>query len=314
MTVINESLTAKGFTPREHVPLVYGRKRTIEAITIHWWGSYGQTHGGVVNFFVNGAGNTSAHFVASGVPTPQIHCIVSPWDAAWHAGNAVGNATTVGIELRPEATEADYRVAAELVRFLRDTYGAHLPLIPHRDWQATQCPGNYDLGKIHRMAEALKVTAPGKKPPAPKPPIAPKPPTGDIVDIKFARDYPGQKEAIQLRANNEWTLKGADNKSNWNLAGQGLGYYDIDLFIQGRELPDDGIVTVQIYIVTGTERKRSGYFTQDIEGSVGPEKKWRGNLRFKSPLLSTARIEVDVIASADCKIDYWGADIYVFKK
>lgn len=311
MTVIEEHLTAKGFTPREHVPIVYGGPRTIQAITIHWWGSFGQTHDGVNNFFVNGAGATSAHFVASGIPKPRITCLVSPWDAAWHAGNATGNRTTIGIECRPEATEADYRVVAELVRFLRDTYGHHLPLIPHRDWQATQCPGHYDLGKIHRMAEALKNPAPGVKP-APKPtPIAPKPPAGEIVDIVYYRDYPGQNENVNLAANKLWTLKDNQNK-NWNIAYKGLGYYDVDLFIQGDKLPENGSITVQVCIVTNGAR--SGYFTQDIEGAVGPDGKWKGNVRFKSPLLATARLEVDVTASDNCVIDYWGADVYLFKK
>ena len=304
MTVIEENLTAKGFTPAAHVPLVYGQKRTINAITIHWWGLFGQTHDGVNNFFVNGPGSTSCHFVASGIPRPRITCLVSPEDAAWHAGNAVGNATTVGIECRPEATEADYKVVAELVRFLRDTYGPNLPLIPHRDWQATQCPGHWDLGKIHRMAEALKTSIVVK-------PLESKPPVGGIVDIEYYRDYPGIDENVNLTAGKAVTLK--DNRGkNWNVAYKGLGYYDVDFFISGDKLPENGSVTVQAYIVTNG--KRSGYFTQDIEGAVGADGKWKGHVRFKSPLLATARLEVDVTASDNCVVDYWGADVYVFKK
>lgn len=159
---IDESLTAKGYTPQAKVPQVYGGPRTIEAITIHWWGARGQTHDGVVNFFVNGPGTTSAHFVAS---DGRVHCLVSPWDAAWHAGNATGNRTTIGLELRPEGTDGDYQTAAELIAWLRAQYG-DLPLVPHRFWQATQCPGNYDLGRLDAMARAL---AAGPKPaPAPK--------------------------------------------------------------------------------------------------------------------------------------------------
>lgn len=305
MTVIEENLTAKGFTPAAHVPLVYGQKRVITAITIHWWGSFGQTHDGVNNFFVNGPGSTSCHFVVSGIPRPRITCLVSPADAAWHAGNAVGNATTVGIECRPEATEADYKVVAETVRFLRDTYGANLPLIPHRNWQATQCPGHWDLGKIHRMAEALKTPVVVK-------PIEPKPPVGGIVDIKYERTTVGQKENIVLSAGKPFTLKGADNKTNWNLASQGLGYYDIDLYFYGAKLPAGAVVKAQVYILAGG--RRSGYFTQDMEGSAG-NGEWYGHIRFKSPLLATAKIEVDVTASVDgVVITRYDADTYVFKK
>jgi N-acetylmuramoyl-L-alanine amidase-like protein len=301
MTVIDESLTAKGFTPRNSVPLVYGMPRTIEAITIHWWGAYGQTHSGVNNFFVNGPGNTSAHFVASGVPTKRINCLVNPWDAAWHAGNAVGNATTIGIECRPEATDADYEVVAELVRFLRDTYGPNLPLIPHRHWQSTACPGNYDLARIHRMAEALKT--PVVKPAS----ISPKPSTGGIVDIGHERQV-FAKTPVNLVANTQVALK--NGASNWNLAVEGLGYYDCDVFIQGTGLEDGEVLTVQAFIVTAGGR--SGYFTQEIPGTTTG--KFQGSVRLKTPLLSTAKLEIEVKASTNAVITVYGADTYAFKK
>lgn len=83
MTTINESYTAKGYTPAHLVPRVFGMPRQIEGIVIHHWGLPGQTHQGVVNFFCStGPGETSAHFVASGYPTKRIDCIVSPLDAA----------------------------------------------------------------------------------------------------------------------------------------------------------------------------------------------------------------------------------------
>ena len=153
MTTINESLTAKGFTPAASVPQVFGRARTIDGIVIHHWGALGQTHDGVVNFFVNGPGETSAHFVVS---AGRIHCLVSPLDAAWHSGNAVGNATTIGIECRPEATDADYATVAELVAYLRSEYG-NLPLSPHRQWQSTACPGVWDLNRINKLAGSAAI-------------------------------------------------------------------------------------------------------------------------------------------------------------
>lgn len=153
--VIDESYTAKGFTPAAQVPAVYGGPRTIESITIHHWGERGQTHMGVVNFFcVTGPGQTSAHFVSS---AGQTHCIVSPLDAAWHAGNATGNRTSIGIECRPEASDADYLEVAKLIAWLRAQYG-DLPLIPHRDWQATACPGIWDLARLDKLARNLKDT------------------------------------------------------------------------------------------------------------------------------------------------------------
>lgn len=154
MTAINETLTAKGYTRAADVPAVFGRRRTIDGIVIHHWGVTGQSHDGVVNFFVNGPGTTSAHFVVS---EGRIHCLVSPVDAAWHSGNAIGNATTIGIECRPEATAGDYLTVAELVRYLRAQYGP-LPLTPHRNWQATACPGVWDLSRIEALAAAGTIT------------------------------------------------------------------------------------------------------------------------------------------------------------
>ncbi len=151
MTSIDESLTARGYTPAASVPAVFGRARTIDGAVIHHWGERGQTHDGVVNFFVNGPGSTSAHFVVS---AGRIHCLVNPADAAWHSGNAVGNATTIGIECRPEATDGDYATVAELVRYLRGQYGA-LPLSPHRNWQSTACPGVWDLDRIDTLAGGI---------------------------------------------------------------------------------------------------------------------------------------------------------------
>lgn len=299
MTVIDESLTAKGFTPANQVPLVYGQQRRILGITYHWWGSYGQTHDGVNNFFVNGPGSTSAHFVVS---AGRINCLVSPQDAAWHAGNALGNATTIGIECRPEASDGDYATIAELTRFLQDTYGPNLATYPHRYWQATQCPGNYDLARIKRMADALAVN--------PNPvPIAPKPPTGEVMDLKYVRD--NINTPLTLAANSQVFLK--DGLSNWNLAGDqlGIGYYDCDLFVRGSGLEDGEVLTVQVFIRT-QDGNLSGYFPVTFTGSTGGE--FNVSLPFKSPLLASATLEVAVKSSTPLVINSYGADKYVFIK
>lgn len=143
---------------------VFGTPRRYESITNHHWGSFGQTHDGVVNFFVNQNGATSAHFVAS---DGRIHCLVSPQDAAWAAGNAYGNATSIHIESRPEATDGDYRTTSWLVSKLREWYG-DLPLKGHREWSATACPGKWDMARLDREARAwTNGTAPAGPAPAP---------------------------------------------------------------------------------------------------------------------------------------------------
>ena len=147
---IDESLNDTEFTPAGSVAGVFGTPRRYESITIHHWGSFGQTHDGVVDFFVNRNAATSAHFVAS---DNRIHCLVSPQDSAWAAGNAYGNATSIHIEAHPEATDGDYATVAWLVSFLREHYG-DLPLKAHREWSSTACPGIWDLGRVDREARA----------------------------------------------------------------------------------------------------------------------------------------------------------------
>ena len=171
---IDESLTAKGYTPAAQVPQVYGGPRVVDGIICHHWGAFGQTHDGVNNFFVNGPGTTSAHYVVS---DGRWTCLVSPWDAAWHAGNGEGNRTKIGIEMRPEASEGDYRAAAELIAHLRAQFNHPLPLSPHRDWQATACPGIWDLAKLDAMARGENAPAPAPAAPvaAPQPAAAPAP-------------------------------------------------------------------------------------------------------------------------------------------
>jgi len=83
---------------------------------------------------------------------------VNPDDAAWHAGNAEGNATSIGIECRPEATDGDYQTIAELIRYLRGIYG-DVPLRPHNSWSSTACPGDYDLDRLDSLARNTTISA-----------------------------------------------------------------------------------------------------------------------------------------------------------
>lgn len=166
---IDESLNDSDFTAAGDVPATFGGiRRIIESITIHHWGVFGQTHDGVVDFFVNRNSATSAHFVVS---DGRIHCLVSPADAAWAAGNAYGNATSIHIECRPEATDGDYETVAWLVDFLRDNYGKNLPLMKHSQWFNTACPGQWNLDRIDAMAKAVdEVLVPIAPTPAPQQP------------------------------------------------------------------------------------------------------------------------------------------------
>lgn len=155
-TQIDTSVKAVSFTPAKDAKKVFGAERKIEAITIHHWGVLGQNYDAVLRFFANDEDDdfTSAHYVVMG---GRINQIVADEDVAWHAGNRTANLTTLGLELRPEATDEDYTTAAELIAALRAVHG-DLPLYPHKHWKATNCPGVWDLERLDKLARGKKET------------------------------------------------------------------------------------------------------------------------------------------------------------
>ena len=190
------------YTPAWQVPSVYGRNRTIEGFTYHWWGDPNNrpTYEGVISWLSRPNGSSSAHYV---LEDGRVACIVAPNDAAWHAGNALGNASTIGIEMNPRCSEGDYRTAAEFSAQLIDAFGDQIKYM-HRDWMATQCPGNYDINRIDRESYLFNSGAdwgdvtpkdqPAPATPAPQPPVPSQPPViepewirnlNDIVDTKL---------------------------------------------------------------------------------------------------------------------------------
>lgn len=157
-TVIDESTWhSPNFTPAASVPAVFGRPRTTSRITIHHWGNDGQGFNDVANYLSRSGGNTSAHFV---VEAGRVACLVEPKHAAWHSGSAEGNATSIGIECRPEMSEGDINEVVALIEWIEDTYGPQ-EIWLHREWSATACPGRYAnmRDEIVRRVNALQATS-----------------------------------------------------------------------------------------------------------------------------------------------------------
>lgn len=145
-------------------PNFWAGGNTIKGITIHWWGdpSTNPSAEGVVNWLCNPASQVSAHFVITGTGR-RVWQLVADKDRAWHAMS--GNQSTIGLELDPRCRDEDYDVAAEVIADLWRYYGK-LPLYPHKHWVNTACPGNYDLARLQREAEA-KLNPKPVTPPAP---------------------------------------------------------------------------------------------------------------------------------------------------
>ena len=146
------------------------RNRKIAGITCHWWGTpTGQNPEGIVSWLCDKRAGTSAHYVVS---ENTVWCIVDPDRRAWHAGNSKANHDQIGIELDPNMSRraATEKTAAALIADLRAVYG-NLPLSPHKRWTSTECPGNWDLGRLDRLARGVKPGVPGggATVPAPKP-------------------------------------------------------------------------------------------------------------------------------------------------
>ena len=128
------------YTPTE-VLTQYKQPRKVLGVTIHWWNDpkNAGTHDGTADYLARKGGDTSAHYVVS---PGRVTRLVDDKNAAWHAGSAVGNATTIGIECNPHDVDGTLVTVAALIRDLEKKHG-DLKIYRHRDWRSTTCPGAY---------------------------------------------------------------------------------------------------------------------------------------------------------------------------
>lgn len=135
-----------------------GKKPT--KIVIHHWGGWGQSFNGVRDWLsVKPDAKASIHWVVQGKNADASNSaracsIVDEVDTAWHAGHWATNLESIGIECRPEAYGADYLAIAEVVKGVRSRWG-NLPLTEHNDFTSTDCPGQWDIVQIDRLARGL---------------------------------------------------------------------------------------------------------------------------------------------------------------
>ena len=119
------------------------------------------------NMFVSGSRGGSAHYGVSG---KEIHGYVDESCTAWHCGIWWGNVHTIGIEVSNSAVGGDYPVSEEsfntLVKLVADIAKRNglpklyinppedcAPITGHRDWYATNCPGNYLYARLQELCD-----------------------------------------------------------------------------------------------------------------------------------------------------------------
>jgi hypothetical protein len=136
-------------TPDQSMGL-WGVPRTLENIAIHWWGdpNTNPTFEGVVAHLDDPSSGVSAHYVATG-DGRRVACLVDPANISYSTMS--DNPKCISIECDPRCRDEDYDVVAELVADIRSAYG-NLPLVPHNQFTQTDCPGNWDLGRIDQIA------------------------------------------------------------------------------------------------------------------------------------------------------------------
>ena len=175
------SRRSPNYTPAAQVPSVFGHARKVLGITIHWWDTPARAGSleGTTAWLTNKASGVSAHAVISGTTVNEI---VSPADAAWHAGNAQGNAVSVGIELDPNRISESLPTVIAYCADLERRYGSLL-FYGHRDWTTTECPGDYYtlLDKIIGGVNAALAAPPA---PAPAKPVTPARPAPAPAPVK----------------------------------------------------------------------------------------------------------------------------------
>lgn len=141
---------ASWFTParcRDYYKIPY----QFREIQIHWWDDPANkpSHAGVVEY-IKKKTSGSINYVAS---AGKITRMVAEENCALATQN--GNPYGIKIECSPYGTDEDYRTIGWLVYDIQKRRG-RLPLVPHKEYWNTSCPGTLDLTRIQKEADKYK--------------------------------------------------------------------------------------------------------------------------------------------------------------
>lgn len=135
----------------------------------------------------------------------------------------------------------------------------------------------------------------------------------EVVEMpKYSRvteSATGKKPRRLVKGTPANLMADASNSRAQNFAVNGLGFYDVDLFLQGHGLPAGETVTVKFSIVK--QGKASGYFPVEIHGTT--DGLWSGHARFKMPILDPALLQASLLSTVDTAyLDNYGAEVYTY--
>lgn len=162
----------------EYSSTFFGGPMKAKGFAIHWWGdpAHKPQFWPIVNLLINRGhqGSASIHFVAE---ANLVACLVSPLVNSWGQGdgaNGWGNLNLISIECNPRCSAGDRETVAELMADQHILNGIPLVAYPHKNFNATQCPGVWEQYIPWLVSRAKQIVA-EKRGQATPAPVAPKP-------------------------------------------------------------------------------------------------------------------------------------------
>lgn len=151
ITQVDPDHRSSWFSP-EQCKQYYGKPYKPIELHIHWWDdpSKKPSHDGVVAYIKKKTGGSVNYVVSAG----KVTCMVAEENCALTTQS--GNPYGIKLECSPYGTDEDYRTIGQLVADIQRRRG-RLPLVPHKRYYNTSCPGTLNLARI--QAEADKFNA-----------------------------------------------------------------------------------------------------------------------------------------------------------
>ena len=210
---------------------------TPTSITIHNTGNIGaaakNNHNYMKNLNKSGERTASWHFT---VDDKEIYQAQSCNYKCYHAGNATGNNTSIGIEIcmfnDKERQRKCYENAVALVKILLKNYGWGIDKVKrHKDWSGKHCPAWLIEGKFGYTWDWFKQQVEGQSAVKPQEP-ANGTKVNYVVKIITAslnvRKGPGTSYAVVTTVKKDQAFTIVEEKNGWGKLKSGVGWISLN--------------------------------------------------------------------------------------